>query len=96
MMILVIIFILSIIHLALYYLNAKVKVQIPDYIIFVILFLANFFILPRYFYPAPSETEVLCGNPIIAITFVFWLLNSITTVIIYLIWTFLLRKKLFK
>ena len=96
MMILVIIFILSIIHLALYYLNAKGKMNIPDYIIFVILFLANFFILPRYFYPAPSETEVLCGNPIIAITFVFWLLNSITTVIIYLIWTFLLRKKLFK
>lgn len=95
-MILFVILILSIIHLALYYFNLKVKWSIPDYIIFVILFLANFFILPRYFYPAPSEDEVLCGNPIIAITFAFWFISSITTTIIYLFWIFVIKKKLLK
>lgn len=87
-----VLFLISLIQLACYFLKKKLLSQrsqqgsryFPDFIILLIVILLYNFIIPPFFYPN-QEHKVACGLPILGIHFGFLLYGSIAAILTHVI-----------
>lgn len=73
---------ISLVQFALY----KYKTKLPNFVILLILLICYFFIFPKLFYPEPRTDGINCGMPILGITFVFWIFETIAGIMTHIIW----------
>ncbi len=56
------------------------------YLIFGIILVLHFFVLPGYFFPNNPTHEPMCGMPVLAITLGFWILGGGVTLMTHVIY----------
>lgn len=85
-MILLFILGISVVQLAMYFLNDKYKTKLPNFVILLILLICYFLVFPGLFYPEPSPDGINCGLPILGITLAFWIFGTIAGIGTHIIW----------
>ncbi len=91
-MILLFIFGISIIQFGVYFLIDKYKINLPNFLILLIILIGYFFAFPRLFYPEPRTDRINCGIPLLGITLGFWIFGTIAGVATQMIWKLKTRK----
>ncbi len=91
-MILLFIIGISVVQIALYFLNGKYKTKFPNYLILIFILLGHYLLFPRFFYPEPRTDGINCGMPILGITLGFWIFGTIAGITTHLIWKLIIKK----
>lgn len=74
-----------------YILLDKYKFGSWKYLVLAVCLILNFFILPYYFMPDYSESEIRCGMPALGIILGFWILGGGLTIVTHLVY-FIIKK----
>ncbi len=85
-MILIFIIGISIVQFGLYFLNAKYKTKMPNFVILLILLTGHFFVFPKLFYPEPRTDGINCGMPMLGVTLGFWIFGTLSGIVVHIIW----------
>ncbi|MEY8847222.1 hypothetical protein AB9K26_00245 [Psychroserpens sp. XS_ASV72] len=82
-MILIFIGILCVVQLVLYLLKGKFLPKIPDFIILDLLILLNLFVFPKIFTSILLPDDLVCGLPVMGITFGFWIFSNLAVIVVH-------------
>jgi hypothetical protein len=69
-------FIIFIIQIFAYIILDKYNLSKWKYLVFSIILIFNFFVLPSYFIPDNDKNQARCGMPALGITLAFWIFGN--------------------